>query len=952
MRIIEKSPLAAAISTALNLAGGAVAPGLANAATVEEVIVTGTRITVSDGYASTSPVSVVAQDAIKLTGMTRIEDVLNSLPSVEAAQNAYISNGATGTASIDLRGLGAGRTLVLFNGRRMQPGGVWTEAPDVNQIPAALVERVEVLTGGASATYGADAVAGVVNFIMRRVNGVEISAGWNGFQHNNSNDYIQGKMDARGFTYPTGDSGVDGRGLNFDLIIGSDFPDGRGNATAYASYREGDPLREANRDYSACALNATGKTCGGSATARIPNFFIAPTTAAGAGPVSPYTGNAYDYDQEGFYTLQSNSSLGFFAGNFYNYAPPNYFMRPEKRYSAGVFADYELSERATPYLEVNYNSSKTAAQIAESGTFFAEAYFFPVNDPLFPQAFRNSLATLYPGATEVGIYIGKRNTEGGPRSDVLDHESFRIVLGTKGQLVGNWDYDLFYLYANTTASTTYINDLFLPLIGEAVGPNCATAETGCYQVFTFNGVTPEMAQALGGTAIARARTNLEVAGAHVSGDFGWGLPGAGPVQFVLGFNYGRTEFERIADTIYQQGALAGQGGPTPNIAGHILVSEVFTEASIPLLEDKPLAKALNLSLAYRYSDYNSTGVAETYRYGLDWQPVDRFRVRTGFNRAVRSPSIGEQFSPQQVGLWGGSDPCSGPTPAYTAEQCARTGVTAAQYGNILPSPADQYYQHSGGNPGLEPETADTWTFGVVVNPMDNLTFSVDYWKIEMEDTISTLGAPLILEQCAVFNLLCSAINRLPNGSLWQGSGVNDGFVQNTLQNFGENTWEGIDVAANYSFEALGGSFGVSLMGTRMLTKEVAAIPTDPSATYDCVGKINENCFPSPEWRHSMTIGYDSNEIWSVQAKWRYFARIDYDGTRDTIAKGNLGAQDYLDLSASFRLFENSDIVIGVNNVLDEEPPLLGGTLTTNANTVAGFWDTLGRYVFTKATMRF
>ncbi|MDX1556035.1 MAG: TonB-dependent receptor plug domain-containing protein, partial [Xanthomonadales bacterium] len=235
----SKKRLSLAVSAALGLttmvtAGPVLAQDQqddeAGDALLEEVIVTGSRIVSEDGFGRTSPVTVVGMEDIDQYGLTRVEDFLNQLPQVEAAQNSTISNGSTGTAQIDLRGLGPNRTLVLINGRRMQPGGLYTNAPDVNQIPASMIERVEVLTGGASATYGADAVAGVVNFIMRKVDGVEFSMGWSGYQHDNDNSYIQGLMDARNFTYPTGSEGPDGEAYNFDFTMGGEFAGGRGHA--------------------------------------------------------------------------------------------------------------------------------------------------------------------------------------------------------------------------------------------------------------------------------------------------------------------------------------------------------------------------------------------------------------------------------------------------------------------------------------------------------------------------------------------------------------------------------------------------------------------------------------------------------------------------------------------------------------------------------------------------
>ena len=938
--MIRKSPLSVAISTTLALAAsGLSTAAYAQDAELEEVVVTGSRIAREDGFGAVAPVSVVNSEDIRATGLSRMEDVLNTLPSIEAGENSFLSNGATGTASIDLRGLGSNRTLVLFNGRRMQAGNINAIDPDINQIPTAMVERVEVLTGGASATYGADAVAGVVNFIMRRVNGVEFSAGASGYYHQNGNDYIRGLMDDVDYIYPIGGE-VDGKAYNFDLVVGSDFADGKGNATAYATWRKGDPLLQGARDYSSCALDDAGTACGGSPTPPVPNFIVAPVV-----------GGDVDFGQIDYFSMAPDSSLiPWTTASYYNYAPINYFMRPEERWSLGTFIDYEINENFTPYLEANYTSSATRAQVAESGTFFADLIMVPLNSPLLPQTFRNSLATRYPGTTEFGMYIGKRNVEGGPRADNLDSDAFRIVTGLKGKVSDNWDYDAYYLYGQTRSSTTYVNDLNRDLIIAAVGPDCASTPGGCYQVFTYNGVTQEQAQALANTAIQNGTTSTEVISAALTGDLGFGLFGAANIQVAVGAEHRSEDFEAIGDTIFQEGNLTGQGGPTPNVTGGYNVMEYFAEANVPLLEGAPFAEALSLDLAYRYSDYSTSGTSDTYRFGVDWKPVDMFRVRTGFNHAVRAPNVFELYTPQNLGLWSGQDPCATATPAYTAAQCANTGVTAAQYGNIGKNPANQYNQITGGNPDLDPESADTITAGIVVDLLDNsLTFSVDYWNINIEDTITTVGARLTLDQCALAGNLCQNVVRSPSGSLWLGQA---GYIVNTTQNLGEQTWEGVDLAASYVLEALGGSFRTTLVGTYMLTKETQPLPGDDSATYDCVGIASTDCFASPEWRHTLGIGYDSNEWWSVGARWRYLGSVDYEGTDDLIAAKNLSSQSYFDVNATFRFLENSDLVLGVNNVLDEEPPLVGGTLSTNANTYAGFYDTLGMFLFANVTFRF
>jgi iron complex outermembrane receptor protein len=1022
--MLKRKPVAVAIATALGVSTFGIPGSVAFAQEavdsadmpIEEIITTGSRIVTQDGFGRTSPVTVMTSDDISSLGLTRVEDVLNSLPSVETAQHSFDANGITGTASIDLRGLGANRTLVLLNGRRMQPGGVSAQAVDVNQIPSAMIERIEVLTGGASATYGADAVSGVVNFIMRRVNGVEFSIGASGYQHDNDNKNLVPLMDARDFVYPTGSSGIDGQAYNVDLIVGSDFADGRGNATAYATWRDNQELLQADRDYSSCALSNDATGCGGSANAIVPNFFIAPSTT---------DGNASDFSRSLFLTLQADGSMAPYDGsNIYNYAPVNHFMRPDERWSFGTLVDYELSERATVYFEANYANNRTQGQIAESGTFFSEEYFLPQDNSVWTGAYSDSLVAhfdnqychetwtgisnvdlvtpisnpnvcvditqdaalngddeasvgvlmdgyggnLYEQAAydpddplvdervggtfvpfdQYGVYIGKRNVEGGPRASNFLHDGFRVVAGVKGALTDNWDYDASFLYGSTSSSLAYINDFFAPRITEAVDGDACALNAGCvpYEVFTYQGVTPEMAAPLLGTAIATGKTSTEVMNAFVSGDLGWTLPTAdNSIMLVAGFEHRIESYERVSDSVFADGSLLGQGGPTPGVSGGYTVTELFAETNVPLVGD-----SLVLDLAYRYSDYSTSGGANTYRVGLDWQPIDMVRLRAGFNRAVRAPNVAELFSTQALGLWSGDDPCATDDPAYTAAQCANLGVSAGQYGNITESPAGQYNGIFGGNPQLTPEVADTITAGFVITPMDTLTISVDYWNIKIDETINNIGATTILEQCGLLGVLCDQVVRNAGGSLWQGT---QGFVVDTTLNLGENTWEGVDLAASWGIDALSGTFTTDLIGTYMLTKETTPLPASPDSAYDCVGVISTRCYPSPQWRHTASVEYDSNEWWRMEVRWRFFQGVDYDGTNDTIAQAEMSkAQNYFDLNAVFGFMENSDITIGVNNVMDEEPPMVGGTLTTNANTIAGFYDTLGRFMYAKATVRF
>jgi len=593
-------------------------------------------------------------------------------------------------------------------------------------------------------------------------------------------------------------------------------------------------------------------------------------------------------------------------------------------------------------------NNESTGQIAFSGTFFAEAYNLPVDNSLFPQPFQDSLAELFPGEERLGIYIGKRNVEGLPRRDVLNYSSFRIVTGVKGVLNENWDYDVSYLHSGANSSSTYQNDFFRPNVAVAVNGATCSVTPGCipYEVFTYQGVTREAANALTGVAIANNSSKLDVFEAYVTGDTGWGWD-AGNIVMAAGFNWIQTSFQSLFDTTYQRGDLLGQGGPRQDVEGVIRSKELYVEANVPIVADQAWAQMMALDLAYRYSDYNTTGGNSTYRIGVDWQITDPFRFRTGFNRAVRAPNIGELFGPQTLGLWTGVDPCGGATPEGTMAECARTGVTPAQYGNISLSPAGQYNGLFGGNPELDVEKAKTWTAGIVIDPMETMTISVDWWQIKIDDTISNVQAETSLRECmAGSDQLCANINRGVGGTLWLGT---SGWVQTTQQNIGTQTWSGVDLAWAWG---IGDNWTLDLIGTYSIKKETTPLPDDPTTAYDCQGVISPVCYPNPKWRHTATATYDSTSWWALTARWRYFGKVDYDGTADTLAPQTLdNAINYFDLNAVFRFAEAHDIVVGVNNVFDKAPPLMGGSISTNGNTVVGFYDTLGRYLYADLTLR-
>jgi outer membrane receptor protein involved in Fe transport len=332
--------------------------------------------------------------------------------------------------------------------------------------------------------------------------------------------------------------------------------------------------------------------------------------------------------------------------------------------------------------------------------------------------------------------------------------------------------------------------------------------------------------------------------------------------------------------------------------------------------------------------------------------VDWLRLRAGYNRAVRAPNVEELYQPQQLSIANAVDYCEGPQPAYTFDQCARTGVTAEQYGHIPELPESDLLWLAlqalyGGNPDLDPEEADTITAGLVVEPMDSMRLSIDYWDIRIERVIEGMDTNVILDQCALDGQLCDLVHRGANGTLWLGK---DAYLIGIYWNLGEQHSKGIDVAWDWS---PGDRWRFNLIGTYYLKQETTAIPNDPETRWDCVGVADDYyCWAStPEWRHLATATFDPGGAWAVTGRWRYYGAISYEDETDQIAGENLKAQNYLDLSATLRFMGTHSLTLGVNNVLDREPPLLGNWQSTNGNTVAGFYDTLGRFLFVDVTLR-
>jgi outer membrane receptor protein involved in Fe transport len=702
------------------VAAAATLPANAADTPIQEVVVTGSRIS-QPNLTTTSPITQVTAEDVAVQGVAKIEDLVNSLPQAFAAQNATVANGSTGTATVNLRGLGSQRTLVLIDGRRMPYGGVTNSAADLNQIPTAMVERVEVLTGGASAVYGSDAIGGVVNFIMKKdFEGIQIDVQGNVYQHNNDfggpgqvklRDVIAGRSATNPSQFALPDDNVtDGEGYQANILMGVGTDDGRGNITAYVSYQDNKQILQRDRDFSACSLGANPTVsfaCGGSGTA-YPGTF----TDFGAnnnGSVGPDgVANTADDIPDTNPLPSFNSSIDQGTGNFrafnnsldqYNFGPVNHYLRPDTRYSLGAMGHYEISEQADVYSQLMFTDVRSVAQIAPGGAFFDTASINCDNPFLSAQQATwigcgaaaqlaantidpSTITPENPGGSPfladpniVPLYIGRRNVEGGGRQQDFHNTSFRALVGVRGAIADGWDYDASVQYSRTTADQLTKNYFAINRLTNALNvvnvdgvPTCQSVIDGSdplcvpYNVFDLDGVTPEALNYLQAPGLQQGVIDQSVAQLVVTGDLGtigFKLPTASDsVKIAIGVESRHDKLENVTDDLLTTSGLSGTGGATIGIAGSTNVNDIFTELNIPLVQDKAFAQQLGLELAYRYSDYGDSVQTDTYKIGADWAPVEDIRFRASFQRAVRAANIVELFTAQGFNLFDmDGDPC-------------------------------------------------------------------------------------------------------------------------------------------------------------------------------------------------------------------------------------------------------------------------------------------------------
>lgn len=933
---------------------------------MEKIVVTGSRIRVSTVTEGSSPITVVGAADIKSDGVKNVENLMNNLPQVFADQGGSVSNGSTGTATVNLRNLGADRTLVLVNGRRLPQGSPLSTAADLNQIPAGLIKRVEVLTGGAGAVYGSDAVAGVVNFILNdRFEGVQIDANVSGFNHQQGNDVAQAAVRARNFALP-GDKSFDGKSKDVSILMGGNFADGKGNATLYAGYKQDDALLQSERDFSSCALgsSAAGFSCAGSGTS-FPGRFI-------------NLANGRDYTPT---DAAGNNRRWVSATDAYNYGPINYLQRPSDRYVFNATANYDINDKVTVYSSIGFHNDHTVAQIAPSGLFgldLSGPNALRFENPLLSPAWKSVLGLNAPGDT-ADVLLFRRNVEGGGRQADITNSSFRSQIGFKGD-IGPWSYDVFAQNARVTYSEVYRNEFSkaratkaMDVVLDSAGvAQCRTFVDGTdpfcrpYNIWSLGNVSQEALDYLQTPGLRGGYTTQEIQGGNLSadlGDYGWKLPtSAQGIGVSFGLERRKEKLNLETDTAFSTGDLFGQGGPSLGVAGGYTVKEAFGEVRVPILENVAFADLLSVSGSYRYSDYSTGKTTDSYGVGVEWAPVKMAKFRGSYQRAARAANVVELFTPASIGLYDNdADPCAGATPSATAAQCARTGVTAAQYGTIIDSPAGQYNALFGGNSNLNPEEADSYTLGLVLEPIKNLSITMDAFQIEVNDVISSVPATTTLNKCLETGdaAFCSLIHRDRIGTLWATEAA---FIEANSQNLAKRETSGVDLGVNYGYKLAGmGNLGFSLMGTYLHKFESTDLPGE--SAYDCKGLYGPTCgTPLPEWRHKARVTWTTPWNTDLALTWRHLDSVDLDRTSTNpqltgtvrAVDRTLGAQDYLDISASWSITKQLTLSGGINNLLDKDPPISAqvGAGFGNGNTYPQVYDAMGRRVFLGLTAKF
>lgn len=930
--------------------------------TLEEVVVTGSRLLRDPNLESASPIATIDMATIQDSGYLTLEQTVNKMPQLRPDTTASTNQYGGPAMSADLRGVGAVRTLVLVDGRRFIPAES-TGITDLATVPDMLVEAVDIVTGGASAVYGSDAIAGVVNFRLR--------------------DDFQGTE----FRYQRGQSEQgDADTERLDFLIGVGTDDNRSNMALAISYSERDTVMGNSRDFSAVPIvtNSTGKfipfgsgNLPGGVIALQPAQFplikgVDLSNSNGACP-GPIQGVRFD---QGSLPVPYCRPI-----DQYNYAADNFLLRPMERYQISAIGKHEINDQVQVYAQAFYNKYEQSYQMAPESvapTSFGQSsgtVLIPnaTTNPLFNDTLRNFWAQngAYFDPDGDGNYVvrnlGRRFEEFGPRTTSFNIDSFMITTGLRGDLdfgANNWAWDAFYQFArnDTTSSTTGLlsrSGITLgldPVINQNGTVSCRTQIRGCVpiNIFGTNTLTPEMANYLQTESVTQNTFERTVGGATLAGNL-FEMP-AGSVPTAFGIEYRKESILVVPNEAQLLNDIASQAIAPTVVNGEYDLWEVFAEARLPILNDQFGLQGLSLEGAVRYSDYSTVGGVTTWSTMLDTDVNEQFKIRAGYSSAIRAPNLNELLAPVGTGFRPVNDPClaqNKPSQA-TKDLCVKQGVPANIIDTLVDGTRTGYDQISGGNPNLTEEQADTLTVGLVWTPdmIPRLNLSLDYYQIKLKDAVSQVSGQLLLNDCFLtlnFNSpSCQSIRRDSNGNLSE--------IDAPLLNLADRNVNGVDLTATYSFDNLpswlslpgqGATIDISSYSSWQLKNDSQVVKSVPAI--DCAGRYSGTCStgsirPGPEFRSLLRFSYASGPL-HLSPEVNYIGELKLSTDSGPNENGTQEGLFFVNMNGSWDFNENYSLLFGVNNLFDQQPPIWGFQASGDLNVNTSLYDPVGRSYF-------
>jgi len=899
---------------------------------LEEVVVTGTRIKRRD-LSSPSPLVTVDRELLEFSGQPTLEESLNRMPQLNPDYGRTANSPGDGTSRLNLRGLGADRTLVLLNGRRVAPSGV-ESAVDVNNLPRVLIERVEIITGGASAVYGSDAIAGVVNFITR-------------------DDFEGFGVESSYSISEEGDANI----FDVNLTYGMDLPGIGGHVSFFAGYYDREPLFGSERTLSQQAYVDTweGELIISGSSSTPAGLVRSPRVDLGNGPVDLLTFNP-DGSPRAFV----------FPDDLYNFAPVNYLQTPLTRYTAGAFGTIPVGADFEGYFEASFTRNESTSNLAPIPAQ-AVVLVNTDNPVLHPDtaAILEEQFTVEPGLAEFLFF--KRMSDFGPRILNRDRDYIRIVAGLRGDLTENWDLDAWVSYTDADDVETQLNGVSRSrysqgLLVDPVTGQCYDPSGGCaaLDLFGENRLSEEGKAFLSvGEIINTTKRKQLLAAMVVTGEpfSTW----AAPVGMAFGAEWRSDEALYVADDLLFTDDVLGYTANS-SIKGTESVWELYAEAVVPLFDGGRDGQYFGLELGGRYSSYDNAGSTDTWKAGFDWRLNPSIRFRAMLQQSVRAPNLAELFTEQVEQFNAGFsqsrfDPCSAvndPAGSGNAEKCVLQGLSPGQVGIFE---ADEGYPGIsvfGGNPNLTPEEATTTTIGVVFTPdsISQLTITVDYFDMEIEDTIGELDPfTVCFDSLNTGNLFCDQIKRDFTGNVVE--------VISLVENRGLLAAEGVDTQVLYEMDLPGwaalegyATLRFNSVWTHMFTSDTQENPV--TETYECAGYFGWPCqtlgvSSFPDNRVFTTFDYTSGQF-SAQLAWRWidgmsnaapFASGDFGFPDPVLAIPSVPAANYLDLGLGWQASSSLNLRFVISNLLDKQPPNMADAVW-GLNTDAALYDVFGR----------